>query len=189
MGPGLATVAVPWESMRELARLAGVVLCVVAAPTTAIPEGSQPPPLSHKDESAVQEALIRHAVKWAVPPCSNHGSQAAYCVLLGEDLRDPGEGVLLRLRGVRPPVRALSECRRRGIVGRELSATDPAIWIDWIRPRPDGAVDARVTAYCGASHVTLRRGTGGWTLETGGSIGCGVLPADCIPSTPRADLH
>ena len=73
------------------------------------------------------------------------------------------------------------------MVGRELSATDPAIQIHWIRPRPDDAVDARVTVYCGTSHVTLRRGTRGWTLETGGWIGCGLLPADCISSPPRPD--
>jgi hypothetical protein len=171
--------------MRELARLASIVLCAVP-PTAIIPEDGQPSPLPHKDELAVQEALVRHAVKWAGPPCVNQRSKDAYCLVLGEDQRDPGEPVLRRLRDVRPPVRTVSECRRKGIVGHELFATDPAIRIHWIRPRPDGAVEARVTIYCGTSHVTLRRGTGGWTLETGGWIGCGILPPDCIFSPPRA---
>jgi hypothetical protein len=134
--------------------------------------------LQPEDALALQEAVARYAVSHVGPPCSNHGSKAGYCLMLGKDQEDPPDRLLGRLADIQPPVLGFSDCRRRGVVGESRYTTDPTIWIHWVKRRGP-AFQAKVTTYCWTSLLSVRRTKEGWSIEELGRFGCGPVPGDC----------
>ena len=135
--------------------------------------------LTASDEVIVVEEVVRYGLQNARPPCANYGSKEAYCVWIGAE-EDPSRQVLTRLADIRPPVLALSECRRKGIVGPQKYTVDPTVGVEWLKVLPDNHLRARVIVSCFASEPTLRRGGSTWVLTGAGWIGCGPVPTDCV---------
>jgi hypothetical protein len=135
--------------------------------------------LTANEEVLVLEDVVRYGLRNARRPCSNYGSKEAYCLSVRETDEDPPGRLLLRLADIRPPVIALSECRRQGIVGPRVYTVDPTVNVEWLKVLLDTSIRARVIVSCSVSEPTLRRQGSGWALQGSGWVGCGPLPTDC----------
>jgi len=139
--------------------------------------------LMSRDELAATELVVRYALKYFKPACTNYGRKDAWCLSIRHDM-DPPPRLLARFSDVQPPILSATECRRRGIIGEHNATIDPTITVARFETREDGSLKARVTLGCTTSSPLLFRDSGTWRLQPAGAAGCGPVPGDCRSDGP-----